>query len=523
MSENDAREKLYRIIRENGLIEYLEGKNILTCSLEEIKELKKKIAKRYHPDLNPNLSDKDIDTYKTINGLIATILKNKNSNLNSKNSTNYNQARRKEQDKDSHEFEELIKCIQSINTKFSQYKDFSILKEQINKIFKDFVRNRVRIKYYSTIAVDSELSGKIDSLFRNHFKKKLVENITSIFNSSPYYNTLKGYMDSKIEDSLTKMSLTKYYNYEEIQVKLKQQIYEKIAQLTTLTEKTREFNQKILSSSEEIKRTTEYQQIYNQFNAWIEKSKKVDKLEEEIHYIDELSKRYNDIQNRKKEAKTKRKNSSIYIPKKYTTRGEFSDGIRYLRENSNQDLLNRYMLYDIVRNIANSLPSIETKTRQELFSEYESLEDFLEEAEYIGRTIVFKKFGMTIRDIVNDTTYDFATLLYAKKSMDIGLYMKMNQNRKVFYFDKIEITSIFNEDDFLKGMIHTYRDKNRLIQDMEKYVAEQLIQMMEKDSYRFLYRKISNIDKDIKTGTKFDKELFDINNIEEKISNKRGK
>ena len=44
--------------------------------------------------------------------------------------------------------------------------------------------------------------------------------------------------------------------------------------------------------------------------------------------------------------------------------------------------------------------------------------------------------------------------------------------------------------------------------------------MMEKDSYRFLSRKISNIDKDIKKEEKF---LFDINNVEEKISNKRGK
>ena len=80
MSDKDAREKLYLIIRANGLTEYLDGKNILTCSLEDIKELKKKMAKRYHPDLNQNLSEKDKDIYKTMNGLFATTLKNKNSN-----------------------------------------------------------------------------------------------------------------------------------------------------------------------------------------------------------------------------------------------------------------------------------------------------------------------------------------------------------------------------------------------------------------------------------------------------------
>ena len=515
MSEKDAREKLNWIIRANGLTKYLEGKNILTCSLEDIKEFKKKMAKRYHPDLNPNLSEKDKDVYKTMNGLFATILKNKNSN-----STNYNQTRTPKQDKYSQE-EEFIKKLKLVANKYSQYKDFSILKEQINKIISEFVRNRVHFKYYSTVAVESELSGKIDSLFRNHFKKKLVENITSTFNSSPHYDLLKIYIDNKIEDALTKMILTNYNNYEEIQIQLTQQIYEQIALLTTLIEKMKVFNHKLLSSSEEIKRTTEYQQIFNDFKNW--DSKIVFNLEEEIHYIDELSKRYDRILSQQRKQEIKTENSHIYIPRKYTTRGEFSDGIKYLKENSNQDLLNRYVLFDIVRNINNSLPDIKKVSKQVLWSEYESLEDFLEEAEFMGRTIVFKKFGMTIRDILNDDTYDFATLLYAKKSTDIGLYMKMNQGNRIFYFDKIGTFSFFNEDDSTKAFINAYRNKNRLIIDMEEYVKEQLTRMMEKDSHRFLYRRISNIDKDIKTGTKFHKEFFDINNIEEKISNIKGK
>ena len=515
MSDKDAREKLYWIIRTNGLTEYLDGKNILTCSLEDIKELKKKMAKRYHPDLNQNLSEKDKDIYKTMNGLFATILKNKNSNP-----TNYNQTRTPKQEKYNQE-EEFIKILKLVAKKYSQYKDFSILKEQINEILNDFVRNRIRLKYYSTTTIESELTGKIDSLFRSHFKKKLEENITFTFNSSNHYDLLKEYIDNKIEDALTIMSLTNYNNYEEIQIQLTQQIYEQIALLTTLIEKMKEFNQKLLSSSEEIKRTREYQQIFNEFNNW--DSKIIHNLEEEIHYIDDLSKKYDRILSQQRKEEIKTENSHIYIPRKYTTGEEFGDGIKYLKENSNQDLLNRYLLYDIVRNLNNSLPSINIKTKQELLMEYESLEDFLEEAEFLGRTIVFKKFGMTIRDIVNDDTYDFATLLYAKKSTDIGLYMRINQGNRIFYFDKIGTFSFFNEDDSTKAVINSYRNKNRLIIDMERYVAEQLIRMMEKDSYRFLYRKISNFDSAIKTGTKFHEELFDINNIEEEIQNTKGK
>ena len=100
MTNTDARRKLQEIIIKNNLSEYSKGINVITCSIEDIKIFKKNIARRFHPDLYPNLSDKDIDTYKTINGLIATILKTNETNNNQteernattdkRNTNNYN-------------------------------------------------------------------------------------------------------------------------------------------------------------------------------------------------------------------------------------------------------------------------------------------------------------------------------------------------------------------------------------------------------------------------------------------------
>ena len=499
MTNIEARRKLQEIIITSNLSEYFIGINIINCNLEEIKQIKRTIAKKYHPDLNPNLKEKDIDTYKTINGLIAIILKNDNINNNQNERKNPNYTNR---NYDTLKEEFKISVINK-TSKYKAYGDYIILKTKIELLINNFINRRIQLNNYNTSTIQYELFNKIDNIFYEHYKKKLYDSIYQVLKTSDYYNKLKKYIDNEVSKSLKELINYQYNNYEYIETKLTNNIIEKTAYLKALTEKCKDLRNKLNSAPDNIKRKIKYQNILSELLNILKNEIEIDRLKEIIEKVSSLSNEYDILQKEKTSEKTSyNKESHIYIPRHFITSGDFNDGIKYLDE-SREGL----KLIDIGRVSIHILLSTKKISRSDLYRDYYLLEDYLQSCKYVGKTVVFPKFGMTIRDYLENNIYDYATLLYQKEKDNLGLYVKEDNGNKIFYFSKLSNKQVFSEDSKGKDLAKRYQDKEILINDIEEYAKRHIRKMQ--SEYSFI--SINNINKN---NNFINKEKYNNENID---------
>lgn len=489
MKSIEARKELYSLIITNNLTRYIEGIDIYTCSLEDIKVVKRNLAKKYHPDLNPNLSNKDIELYKQINGLLATIIvQERNIEPKTKTNSPKNDAKRTSTNANQQK-ENFRNLVYTLTNKYKYYGDYYLLEREIDRIIKSFINSHIMSNNFQTSTIYDELLKDIDNLFKEHFLKVFAVDVSEKFSNHEYYQYLIKYISEEIKKQINRMSRTGYKDINMYQNELNNNINKKITLITVLSRKLEELKEKIYSTSSIVKSNPKYQSIKEEFERLSSSYLSIDDLETRLRELDSLSKKFYDnlIIFTKLKDNAKNRNLSIYVLKDISMK-RHDDGFRLLNINEKPlELINPGLGFK------GDFSRTTTISSFELSRYYVLLREYLKQFVFIGKKVASIKVGYTVNDLLNQNIYYYQTLLYMSKDKQTGLFLQEDEkNHKRFYLESTKIIDHLVEDyvPFQSGQ--RYQNTDILIQDIKSSLIQRLTKLDQNEKTSTISSRLSN-------------------------------